>query len=265
MSYLSNRIFIVCLFSSIIVLSLKGKTMDQSNLYKEFYRVVYRGTQGLELDNIDFFIKNDLNPDFCIGESGWVDSNPLSIVSESFYASYSRLTEGIDVPRIKPDIKVFEILISNNADIHKRPYVWERVNNYNNASLDRAIMKITYRNPEISSSDLDKAIEWYMEDCNRLIEAFLEAGADPDMLGHPYPFSYEGMKEGMTDEKAESYFENGTRAIDVAIEKGIAWESQVDLLLRYTTLDEESLKAADRSNDPLMIEKITKLWEKKNS
>jgi hypothetical protein len=42
------------------------------------------------------------------------------------------------------------------------------------------------------------------------------------------------------------------------------WESQVDLLLQYTTLDKDSLKAAKQSKDKAMIEKITKLWNEQN-
>jgi hypothetical protein len=96
---------------------------------------------------------------------------------------------------------------------------------------------------------------------NRIIEAFLKAGADPDLPGHPYPFSYEAMKARITDEQAREYFSKGTRAINEAIAKGMAWESLVDLLLAYTQLDEESLKAAERSNDPAMVRKIQKLWQ----
>jgi hypothetical protein len=98
-------------------------------------------------------------------------------------------------------------------------------------------------------------------DANRLLEAFLKTGTDPDKLGHPYPFSSDAMDVKITDKQANEYFVQGTRAVNVAIEKGILWESQVDLLLQYTKLDEESLKAAERSNDPVMIEKIKNLWK----
>ena len=104
-------------------------------------------------------------------------------------------------------------------------------------------------------------IETYVKDANRVLRALLEAGADPDKLGHPYPFGFDWKVPFLTDKKANKYFAQGTRAINEAIEKGIIWESQVDLLLKYTSLDEESLKAADRSNDPAMIEKIQKLWQ----
>jgi hypothetical protein len=54
--------------------------------------------------------------------------------------------------------------------------------------------------------------------------------------------------------------EYGTRAINIAMEKGIKWESRVDLLLQCTKLYEESLKAAERSHNSEMVKKITKLW-----
>ena len=41
---------------------------------------------------------------------------------------------------------------------------------------------------------MKEQIDAFMSDANRLIEAFLKAGADPDKLGHPYPFSYEAVK-----------------------------------------------------------------------
>jgi hypothetical protein len=103
-------------------------------------------------------------------------------------------------------------------------------------------------------------------DENRLLEAFLQAGADPDKLGHPHPYSYEAIIEKfITDENVDEYFKDGTHAINHTIEKGMAWESQVDILLHYTELDDESLLAAKKSNDFLMIEKINQLWEIQNN
>lgn len=40
------------------------------------------------------------------------------------------------------------------------------------------------------------------------------------------------------------------------------WESQVDILLEYTKLDEASLAAARESGDPAMAAKIAALWRK---
>lgn len=232
---------------------------------KDLYRAVYRGSSGFELDKVSETLKKVKNPNYCIGESGWSDSNTLSVVAESFYSTYIRLYDKREVPYKKPDVEVFNILLEHGADLSERPFIWERVNLFNNLSLEMTIDSIKIEDENITNNDIKQVQNWYIQDCNRLLVAFLEAGANPDMLGHPYPFSYEGMKEGMTDEKADEYFKNGTRAINVAIEKGIVWESQIDLLLEYTTLDEESLEAAKRSNDPLMIEKINTLWKEQQN
>jgi len=69
----------------------------------------------------------------------------------------------------------------------------------------------------------------------------------------------------MTEEEANEYHAKGTRPINEAIKKGMRWESQVDLLLQYTTLDEDSLEAAKESKEPAMIEKINKLWNEQNA
>jgi hypothetical protein len=119
----------------------------------------------------------------------------------------------------------------------------------------------------LSSGDLwatqeeaDKEKAGFVQDANRLIKAFLEAGADPDQLGNQYPYRPYQKDKYMSDEEANSYFAQGTRAINEAIKKGMVWESQVDLLLQYTKLDEASLEAARESNDPVMVEKIERLW-----
>jgi len=120
---------------------------------------------------------------------------------------------------------------------------------------------------EMEEYENEKIIEpiYFVNDANRVIEAFLKAGADPDKRGHPYPYTKEANWEKITDEEADEYFAKGTRPINEAIKKGIRWESQVDLLLQYTALDEDSLEAAEESKDPAMIEKITKLWKEQNA
>jgi hypothetical protein len=83
-------------------------------------------------------------------------------------------------------------------------------------------------------------------------------------LGHPIPYSKSREYRYISDEEANVFFAQGTRAINEAIKKGILWESQVDLLLEYTGLDEDSLTAAKESRDSEMIEKIRNLWENRN-
>ncbi|MCD4669029.1 MAG: hypothetical protein K8S14_01145 [Actinomycetia bacterium] len=234
-------------------LSKKGR------LAKELYNALW-GVGKDDVKLVKELLEDGADPDYCRGECGWSDSNPLNVVAESFYNTYKRLKYGESIPDPAPDVVVFNLLMKAGADINKRPYIWNRIH-----ILDTTLFTRIYNDESIKPETRKKQLEYYIKDSNRLIEAFLKAGADPDMLGHPYPYSYEGMKARITDEEAKEYFAKGSRAINVAIEKGIIWESQVDLLLQYTKLDEESLKAAERSNDPKMIEKISKLWEEHNT
>jgi hypothetical protein len=230
---------------------------EEERLAKTLYNAIY----GSRVERVKEMLDKGADPNYCYGEAGWVDSNPLTVVAEGFYSIYyARQFEEITDPA--KDVLIFNLLIEAGADINRRPYVWDRVFRYNNQDIDTTI-KNHHINAE--SSDLEsmkEETEQFIFDANRIIEVFLRAGADPDKLGHPYPFSREAVFAQITDKEAKEYFAQGSRAINVAIEKGIMWESQVDLLLRYTNLDEESLKAAKRSNDPKMIEKIQELWNK---
>ena len=147
------------------------------------------------------------------------------------------------------------------ADINARPYVWFEVFATDNENINLLQRLKNYQGDFDENPEFKKNVDTFIDDINRYLSALLKAGADPDKLGHPYPFSHDAIKARITDKQANEYFSRGTRAINIAIEKGIIWESQVDLLLQYTKLDEESLKAAERSNDPAMIEKIEKLWK----
>jgi hypothetical protein len=224
-----------------------------------FYRALY--TNDAEL--VKRFLEAGTDPNYCRGENGWVDSNPLKVLAESFYNTYDYGygSRPKVVPDPVPDVEIFWLLLNAGADINKLPYIWDRVFIYSNQSLDRKRQRII-RDIASGNAALEEEKRTFIKDANRLLEAFLKAGADPDKLGHPYPFGYDWKVPFLTDKKANKYFSKGTRAINIAIEKGIVWESQVDLLLQYTTLDEESLKAAERSGDPAMVEKINALWKK---
>jgi hypothetical protein len=220
-----------------------------------FYDAIY----GEESDKVQAYLNKGFDPNYCHGECGWVDSNPLAVVAESFYNTYWRTFRGEKIPYPIPDIATLEVLVAGGADVNMRPYIWDRVRIHNNKDLN-SLWGSSSVNGKPDGIEADMK-DCFIKDANRVLEAFLKAGANPDMLGHPYPFSPEAMKARITDEQAKGYFAKGTRAINEAIEKGLAWESQVDLLLKYTNLDEESLKAAERSNDPAMVKKIQKLWK----
>jgi hypothetical protein len=230
-------------------------------LANNFYHAVYRD----DIVQAQKYLDAGADPNYCLGECGWVDANPLSVVAEGFYDTYIRREHKEAVPDPVPDVAMFNILIAAGANINQRPYIWNRVFIRNNEKFKRLKRPVKADNGLTESEAMKKQMDNYVEDANRLIEAFLKAGADPDKLGHPYPFSREAIYARITDEQANEYFDHGSRAINVAIEKGIAWESQVDLLLRYAKLDEESLAAAERSNDPVMVEKIQKLWKERRA
>ena len=225
-----------------------------------FYEAVLR----TEPDNVQAFLDKGFDPNYCHGECGWSDSNPLAILAEIFFGTYHRTLRGEEIPDPTPDVETLWILVKGGADVNRRPYIWKAVHEQNDEFLNQ-MGEYFIDGKRVDVYKDRKA--YYIKDVNRILEAFLKAGADPDKLGHPYPFSWQSMKVIKTDEQAQEYFSKGTRAINEAIEKGIAWESQVDLLLQYTQLDEESLKAAERSNDTAMLKKIQKLWEvqKKNN
>ena len=256
-------VFIVSLSSCFAVNKNNNRDMrslpgyfKERKLSKDLYNAVW----GKQVDWLKEILAAGADPDFCIGECGWYDSNPLDVLSiESTYPYYGIIEPISDTT---PDVKTFRLLVNAGADVNKRPYVWRIVYFYDNDIVSRVERYRKQNNESLEREDINEQVRHFVSDVNRLLQCFLAAGADPDKLGHPYPFSPEAMEAGINDNQANEYFAQGTRAINIAIEKGILWESQVDLLLQYTKLDEESLKAAERSNDPSMIEKINKLWEK---
>ena len=113
----------------------------------------------------------------------------------------------------------------------------------------------------------DENIEWMQASKGRYItgttidliyskiEILLKAGADADRKGAP-----NRQLIPSSEKKYSKYFEReGSRPINYAIEKNLP--TIVNLLLQYTKLDDESLSAAERSNDPAMIDKIQQLWK----
>ena len=216
--------------------------------------------QGFNVDKVRQYMKEGYDPNKSRDEQGWRNGTPLGIIAWTFYNTGVRIELGWEIPDPIPDITMLQLLLDAGADINQRPYVWERVYTWDNSSLKSGMNNVNAE-PEktLEARKAERAVSW-IGDANRVLEAFLDAGADPDMRGDPYPFSLDALRRRITDEEAAEYFAQGTRPINEAIKKGIRWESQVDLLLQYTTLDEDSLKAAEESGDPEIVEKITRLW-----
>jgi len=166
-----------------------------------------------------------------IGEQGYRDRNPLNIIAKSFYDTYTRKILGMNIPYPLPDVEMFRLLVEAGADVNRRPYIWCRVYAWDNFFLDyiaeRKNLIRTEQPPntreELEEYENKKIIEpiYFVNDANRVIEAFLKAGADPDKREHPYPYTIEANRAKITDEEADKYFAKGTRPINEAIKKGI--------------------------------------------
>ncbi|MDR2921948.1 MAG: hypothetical protein LBU85_01245 [Treponema sp.] len=223
------------------------------------------------VDEVKMYLAKGYDPNRCMGEEGWMVKTPLNVIARNIYTTFHRIKRGEEIPDPPPDVAILRLLVEAGANVNQRPYIWCRVYLHNKRTLEDIIRSYatlptgklpqTYNEAEELKKESEEHVLSFIRDDNRVIEAFLKAGADPDKLGHPYPYSLKAKYNKITDEEADEYFAKGTRPINEAIKKGMWWESQVDLLLQYTALDENSLKAAKKSKDPAMVEKITKLWK----
>lgn len=220
---------------------------DEEKMDRSFYNSIKHYSYSLE--GVINCLSEGRSPDYCYGECGWIDSNPLLLLSELHYDTYIRNKHGEEIPKTTPDIELFNLLIDAGADINKYPYVFA----------------IVYRKNNDSYMDENEKII-YVSDSNRILKAFLDKQADPNAKGNYKTFDWQTNDENMSYEEFQEMCNSpeATTPLYEAIKKGIKWESQVDLLLEYgAILDESCLEAAKLSGDEQMIEKVQKLWEDK--
>ncbi len=227
---------------------------EQRKQARAFYNAIVR--YEWEPEKVKEMLAAGADPNYCYGECGWVQNNPLMLLSEMSFSSYYFKEKHGYIPDITPDVALLNELLSYGADIDKYPYVWA----------------IVYRNGNGYIKDLEKQeikdvakvkIESTIADTDRILRAFLEKGADVNKRGDPYPFSGDSP-DNMSDEVLNMYFNKGSTPLYEAIKKGMQWESQVDLLLKYgAIIDESCLEAAKLSEEEAMIEKIQKLFDGK--
>lgn len=223
---------------------------EQRKQARAFYNAIVR--YEWEPEKVKEMLAAGADPNYCYGECGWVQNNPLMLLSEMSFSSYYFEKKHGYVPDITPDVALLDDLLSYGADIHKYPYVWA----------------IVYRNGNGYIRDLEKQetkdvakvkIESTIADTDRILRAFLEKGANVNKRGDPYPFSGDSP-DNMSDEVLNMYFNKGSTPLYEAIKKGMRWESEIDLLLKYgATVDESCLEAAKLSGEEAMVEKIQKL------
>ena len=213
------------------------------------------GPSGRENDVKDYLAAG-LDPDYCLKMyDGWQFRNPLMLFCSDFLL-LSYYEKDYILPNY--DVEVFNQLINAGADINKYPYIWANVYLHNDDMI-----RIFKRDHENSENDVETFIPCYISDCNRSLKMFLEAGADVNRKGSPVPFE-KNICEKISEAKIQEYFNSpdSTSPIYEAIKKGMVWESQVDLLLEYgAILDESCLDAAKLSGDEAMIKKVKTLLE----
>lgn len=213
------------------------------------------GPSGRENDVKDYLAAG-LDPDYCLKMyDGWQFRNPLMLFCSDFLL-LSYYEKDYILPNY--DVEVFNQLINAGADINKYPYIWANVYLHNDDMI-----RIFKRDHENSENNVETFIPCYISDCNRSLKMFLEAGADVNRKGSPIPFE-KNICEKISEAKIQEYFNSpdSTSPIYEAIKKGMVWESQVDLLLEYgAILDESCLDAAKLSGDEAMIKKVKTLLE----
>lgn len=214
------------------------------------------GPKNLENDVKDY-LAHGLDPNYCLKMyEGWQYRNPLMLFCADFL-NMSYYEKNHVVPDYETD--VFNQLLKAGADINKYPYIWAQVYLHGNEEIT-----IFEKNYHESKENVAIFIPLYVSDCNRVLKMFLDAGADINRAGSPVPFE-KGIREKITEEEIQKYFSSteSTTPLYEAIKKGIRWESQVDLLLEYgAILDESCLEAARLSGDEAMLQKISALIEK---
>lgn len=170
------------------------------------------------LDRIRECLEQGADPDKCLGVEGWNSNNPLHMVVRCTTVTYRRYTKE-EIP--ETDVMMMNMLLEAGADINRRPYIWAIVLYSDNSSLNRIKAQPEEKVYDVMTPEeaAEKA-ESYVKDHNRVLRAFLEAGADPDKLGRVYPFWPERKDFFMSGEEADAYFSKGSRAVNGQSRRG---------------------------------------------
>lgn len=232
--YLLSLIFVLLVLFTSCAGKIEKEVDEISQYYEEigitilklYNREFYEALLTHNVEKTRVFLDAGYDPDNCFFPGCvWEEGNPLLVVSFKWGPS-----DNVE--------DMIRLLVEYGADINRLPYIWRRVNFFDNESEK--------------------------ENSNRVIKALLDNGADPNLKGLFAPFD-EGKYFSyitMTEKKARKKFKSkkATTPLYEAIKKGMRWESQVDLLLEYGALvDKSCLEAAKLSGDDQMIKKIERI------
>ena len=188
-----------CNFKKTAASSTKERVKEKIPIEEARRRVSLRNAIGrYDTDKVKGYLEEGYDPNKSTGEQGYRDQTPINVIVKSFYTSYTRISSGREIPNPPPDLAILQLLIKAGADVNERPYIWCCVFTWNNRFLDSdAERKNLLRTGMPPSTNAqweeyrnEKIIEpiYFVNDANRIIEALLKAGADPDKKGHPYPY-----------------------------------------------------------------------------
>ncbi len=215
----------------------------------------YKPATGEDLMRFeDYIITDDLqgmrdyfaegySPDICAGGGRWSSKNPLWRVCGGGNAinNNGNIT-------VKDSYDKLAVLLEAGADVTLRPYIWHSLNVRILTEEEIAWLKEGGRTTNAIPLEL----------VYKRLSLLIEYGADVDMKGAPDRFLLPWITH-------QQYFEEeGSYPIELAIRENLP--SIVDLILAHSKigLTEECIKIAEETNDPAMIEKIQRLWRKKN-
>jgi hypothetical protein len=153
---------------------------------------LYRAVDYRKPEVLKALLEAGADPNECLGVEGWISNNPLQMVIRRCDSTYSRMKRGEAIPDPLPDVAMMNILLEAGADIDRRPYVWSTVVLGDNMWIKHIQDSTTQKaNGEFikTQEEADEEKHLYVYDNNRLLKAFLEAGANPDKPGHPVPYS----------------------------------------------------------------------------
>ena len=232
--YLLSLIFVLLVLFTSCAGKIEKEVDEISQYYEEigitilklYNREFYEALLTHNVEKTRVFLDAGYDPDNCFFPGCvWEEGNPLLVVSFKWEPS-----DNVE--------EMIRLLVEYGADINRLPYIWRRVNFFDNESEK--------------------------EYSNRVIKALLDNGADPNLKGLFAPFDEEKYFSyiTMTEKKARKKFKSkkATTPLYEAIKKGILWESQVDLLLEYGAQPDKScLEAAKLSGDDQMIKKIERI------